>query len=311
MAYFGGDVIRKIRTPGRLKFPTGYTPAAIERVTSVSEGTCLAILNEVIVPNLSDTPPAFEGTGVVTCAGGKYLRLAYASIRKLRELNAEIPVQIWYMNETELTPLESLRKFDNLNVQFCNCQPFFESEFYRHRTGWTSKSIAVKHSPFRHVLFLDADAYPLIDPYEVFSHEDYLTHGMLVFPDGKQCRDSNRLFNALGIKFTAEFAEWEAGQFLLDKVKHWKALQLYSWFNNHGYLFHQLWFGDKDALPLAAIKLEEPFITGNKPTWEGWGYQHYLRDGTAVFRHCLAPKRGDKVEPPVDLQPFLEEYDAK
>lgn len=307
MAYFGGDVIRKIRNPGRLKFPAGYTPSPIERISTISEGTCLSILNEVVIPNLSSTPPAFEGAGVVTCAGGSYLRLAYASIRKLRELNPTIPVQIWHLNQSEVDGKE--RKFDDLNVQFRNCQPFFESEFYRTRTGWSSKSVAVMQSPFQNVLFMDADCYPLVDPVTIFEHSDYEA-GLLVFPDGKQCRDSNRIFNALGIRYEADFWEWEAGQFLVDKVEHWKAIQLYAWMSSHAYLFHNLLHGDKDTLPLAAIKLEEEFVTASRPDWIESGFIHKLTDGTPVFHHMLSPKR-DPVDPPADIQGFYEEYDSK
>lgn len=305
MNYFGGDVIRKIRTPGRLKFPAGYVPTPIERINVVTEGTCLAILNDVVIPNLSSTPPAFEGTGVVTCAGGPYLRLAYASISKLREVNPNIPVQIWHLNNDEIRGAQE--RFKHLDVEFRNCEPLFESEVYRHRTGWSAKSVAVVHSPFRNCLFLDADAYPIVDPEKLFDHPDY-RDGFIAFPDGMQCRDSNRIFNALGIKLTEDFTEWEAGQFLVNKSVHWKSVQLYAWMNKHGYLFHKLQHGEKDLLPLACMKLGEPFVTTKPPSWEGWGYQHYLSDGTPAFHHTLAPKR-DRVLAPPDIEALWKEYD--
>lgn len=305
MSFFGGDVIRRVRPPGRLKFPAGYEPSAIERIGNVSEGTCLSILNEVVLPNLSPTPPAFEGAGVVTCAGGSYLKLAYASISKLRELNKDVPVQIWHIGEAEIDGFE--RRFDHLNVEFRNVVPFFESDFYRSRTGWTSKAVAVMHSPFRHCLFIDADSYPLIDPIEIFAHQDY-REGLLVFPDGKVCRDSNRIFNMLGLAYSEDFWEWEAGQFLLDKVTHWKALQLYGWMSSHAYLFHNVLHGDKDTLPLAALKLGEKFITGNRPDWIDSGFMHKLTDDTLAFHHMLSPKR-DPVPPPPDVQAYYDEWD--
>lgn len=307
MNYFGGDVIRKIRTPGRLKFPAGYVPTPIERINIVTEGTCLAILNDVVIPNLSSTPPAFEGTGVVTCAGGSYLRLAYASISKLREVNASIPVQIWHLNESEVAGHE--HKFDKLNVEFRNAEPHFDREVYRHRTGWSAKSVAVVHSPFDRTLFLDADSHPLLDPLEICAHDDFL-EGLLVFPDGKECRDNNRIFNALGIHYSEDFWEWEAGQFLVEKSTHWKAVQLYAWIAKHGYLFHQVLWGDKEYLPLAAIKMREKFVTSaRRPSWEGWGYRHYLSDGTPAFHHILAPKRGEKVLAPPDIEALWKKYD--
>lgn len=305
MAYFGGDVIRKVRAPGRLKFPAGYVPGPIERISVVTEGTCLSILNEVVIPNLSSTPPLFEGTGVVTCAGGRYLKLAYASISKLRELNPTIPVQIWHLNALEVAGHKC--KFDALDVEFCNCEPVFEEEFYRTRTGWASKAIAVSRSGFRNVLFLDADSYPLIDPEQIFNHADY-SEGFLAFPDGKKCRDSNRIFNTLGIRYAEDFWEWEAGQFLINKAVHWKSVQLYAWMSSHGYLFHNLLHGDKDTLPLAALKLGEKFVTSIRPDWIDSGFIHKLTDGTPAFHHHLSPKR-DPIPALPDIQLLYDEYD--
>lgn len=304
MAHFSTGFIPKIRTPMRPR-NARYT-SDLDRLV-VTEGTCLAILNDVVIPSLSTTPPAFEGTGVVTCAGGKYLKLAYASISKLREVNATIPVQIWHIGPDEV--YGETHKFKDLNVEFHDCVPFFDLENYRHRTGWSAKSVAVKNSPFRHVLFLDADSYPLLDPNDIFAHSDY-ANGMTVFPDGKKCRDTNAIFNALGIKYSDEFWEWEAGQFLVDKVEHWRAVQLYAWLNSHGYLFHRILWGDKDLMPLAALKLGEEFTTAQRPDWIDSGFIHKLTDGTPAFHHCLSPKR-DPVPAPDDLQRYYDEYDKQ
>jgi len=271
------------------------------RVNEVSEGTALSLL-QWVMPQLAEDQPEriYEGTGVVMAAGGNYLRYAFASLSLLRELDPEIPIQIWLLKGE--TPDA---RFDPLNVEWKECEPAFAWEGSFLRTGWAAKALAVKHSPFRHVLLLDADCAPVRSPQDVFSTYAYRSTGLVLFPD--VCNHTKSTFwPAVGLKYLA-VPEHESGQLLIDKSRHWETLKLTMWMNCHKW-FHESAFGDKNLWGVAATKLKIPFSTGDAPKWAGWGIEHYL-EGELAFLHTMDFKRSnDSSIAPENIRQLWDEY---
>lgn len=243
----------------------------------------------------------YKGTGVVMAAGGKYLRYAYASLSILRELDPEIPVQIWTLKGEQPDS-----RFDHLNVEWVESEPYFEYECSYLRTGWASKCLAVKHSPFRHVLLLDADSAPVKAPADLFESYPYRSTGLVLFPDVAEHTHSG-FWPSIGIRYKS-VPEHEAGQVLIDKNRHWETLKLTMWMNCHKW-FHDTAFGDKNLWGIAATKLKIPYSNGESPRWAGWGIEHFL-EGELAFQHLGEEKRnGRHRDAPTKISSLLDEYD--
>lgn len=279
---------------------------SVRKIGRIERPQVKAIL-DLVVTRLDEPIPEFKGFGVVTVAGGKYLRWFWASLRKLRELT-DAPVQCWHLGPRELNhPCVPLMR--EMGVEFVDAIPHMRAENYQSFGGWSAKSISIKHSPFRYALFLDADCFPLIEPESILRREDF-SHGFLAFHDVNKCRRDDFLFHDFGIRFDPNFTEFEAGVQLWDKEANWRALQLFSWCNGRPAPFHRISMGDKDLAPLSFMRLKMPFNVGGKPRWLGdHSIIHSLSDGTPAFQHFLEEKRqGERFSAP-EVAELLAEFD--
>lgn len=271
------------------------------RISEVTPGSALSILHWVMPQLAEELLPAFDGRGVVMAAGGKYLRYAYASLTRLRDLDPHIPIQVWLLKGEEPD-----KRFDPLRVEWKECDPWFTHEGSWLRTGWAAKALAVRHSPYRHTLLLDADSAPVLTPEDLFSSEAYRSTGLVLWPDIRD-HSKNEGWPAIGLKFKC-VPEHEAGQLLIDKNRHWETLKLTMWLNCHK-CWHELFFGDKSLWGLAAMKLKKPFVTADPAQWRGWGIEHFL-DGESAFLHVLEDKRGGlHPETPIEIKELWDEYE--
>jgi hypothetical protein len=282
------------------------TDPDITRIGKISDGSILATL-KFVIPRLNEPLPKMDGRGIVTVAGGKYLKYLWMQVKHVRALS-DLPIICYHLGPQEIQH-PSVEMLEGMGVEFRDALPLMKAEGYTLHgvRGWSAKSIAVKHSPFRHVLFLDADAIPLIDPEEIFAHKDYNT-GFLCFGDIAPCRKSNMLFPSLGIRYDKDWIEAEAGQFLVDKQRFWKAIQLYSFMNGRPKPFHDLAYGDKCLLPLACVKLGMPFTQAPKGEWIHYGIRHHLTDGTPAFEHFTEHKRHGLM--PDGVKKVLQEFES-
>lgn len=278
----------------------------VKRIGKISEGSILATL-KFVIPRLDEPLPKMEGTGIVTVAGGKYLKYLWILVKHVRSLS-DLPIICYHIGQHEIQH-PSVGMLEDMGVEFRDALPLMKAEGYtlHGNRGWSAKSIAVKHSPFRNVLFLDADAIPLIDPEAIFAHRDF-QHGFLAFGDIAPCRKNNMLFPSLGIRYDKDFVEAEAGQFLVDKKRFWKAIQLYSFMNGRPKPFHDLAMGDKTLLQLACRKLGIPFTLSTQQEWMGYGIRHSLTDGTKAFLHAMPEKRGGEAAP--GWSDFFHEFES-
>lgn len=273
---------------------------SVRRIGKIAPGSIRAVLDYVI-PRMNDPMPEMDGFGIVTVAGGaKYLRLLWASVKKTRMVS-DAPIWCFHLGPKEIQHW-CVPMLEDLGVHFVDAIPFMKAENYQSIGGWSAKSIAIMHSPFQRVCFLDADAFALIDPEEI----EFPT-GFMAFRDVTKCRKNDMLFPNLGLKRIPDWVEFEAGQQLWDKKKTWRELQLFSFMNGRKVPFHDLTMGDKDLAPLSFMKLGTPFDEGGIPEWLGYGIRHHLSDGTPAFLHFMPEKRGGPVAP--EVVELLREFD--
>lgn len=280
--------MRRLRPP---TLPKGKPRTDIDRINKVTEGSCQAIVN-FVVGRMNEPVPEAYGDGIVMIAGGPvYLREAYCNISLIREMGCQLPIQIWHLNPEE-APERWRIKFAHLDVEFVDASMVAEQTFIRRLTGWTCKAFAVKHSPFRNVLLLDADCHPARLPEVMFDDWNYQGHGMVCFPDCQRNAPHERIFPCLGLR-VGSVQEHENGLFMIDKVRNWKVVCLMKFFGDHSDFFYRMRHGEKDFWGLAAARLEVPFREGLAPRWaDGFGsLEHYWMDGTLNHHHYIPRKR--------------------
>jgi hypothetical protein len=158
--------------------------------------------------------------------------------------------------------------------------------------SWGLKSYAVLHSPFREVLYLDADAYPVKPIDRLF---DQNREGTLVWYDLAGC-NNNLKWDVYGISPDSGRG-WQGGQWLIDKARCWQALNLYRWLDDWSDYTYRHGYGDQDNLRLAWQATSTPHYSipylGEALPMQG--YQGCLRawdeDGDFVIHHRITDKQ--------------------
>lgn len=208
----------------------------------------------------------YSGRGIVICGGGeKYFPGTYACIRSIRHHGCKLPIELWYMGDIEMD-LHTIGLMKELDVDCINIKDVEKKYPARILCGWESKPYATLHSKFEDVLFLDADNYCLRDPEYLFDTRDYVGFGSLFWPDYDNWILKPDVFELFGIEHRHESA-FESGQYMINKKKSWRALNLSLWYAEHSdYVFNHV-YGDKECFHLAWRWLDD--------RWDKYGDTRY------------------------------------
>jgi alpha 1,2-mannosyltransferase len=233
------------------------------------------------VDQLGAYPDKFSGRGIVICAGGvRYFTCAWVNIAMLRQHGCQLPIEIWYTgNELNQEVIEELGK---LHVVCKNSNDYNAGKLNR----FALKPFAILNSAFKEVLYLDADNNCLTDPTALFDGEQYRTHGAVFWPDFWTMEKSNPMWRIVGAQY-ADSAEQESGQILINKQKHWKAMNLCLYFNIHCNHYYKMLLGDKDTFRFAWMALRAPYCMVGIPVGM-CGFRNVkngLLVGTSMVQH--------------------------
>jgi len=205
-------------------------------------------------------PGGYEGRGIVICAGGvRYFTAAWVCIKMLRRLGCRLAIQLWHLGPKEMTPaMKAL--VEPLGVECVDARKIRKKHPARLLRGWPLKPYAIIHSPFREVLFLDADNVPVVNPEFLFDIPEFKCTGAVFWPDynRKPTEKTKAIWRSCGLHQPGE-PEFESGQILVDKERCWKALQLTLWFNENADFYYQYVHGDKETFHLAFRKLRKSY----------------------------------------------------
>src|SRR5205814_1265833 len=120
----------------------------------------------------------------------------------------------------------------------------------RRLDGWELKVFATLHSPYREVLFLDADCYPCRNPEFLFECREYRARGAVFWPD-IAALDNRLVWPAFGVRDPRRLGSIESGQFLIDKRPSWRPLNLTWFYNDRSDYYYRYCFGDKHTFEVA------------------------------------------------------------
>ncbi|MEM6823158.1 MAG: glycosyltransferase family 9 protein [Verrucomicrobiota bacterium] len=252
-----------------LKFQRARTDSTDSRWSRVTNGDAPLTVRNVAkkleqaactLPKLPDVN--FRGRGIVTCAGGlSYLPSAWVSICMLRQHGCDLPIELWHFKGEVDDRIRAL--LEEKGVQCVECdERITERGGTSVGSGWEMKPKAILYSNFAEVLFLDADNMAVSDPSTLFDSEEFSLTGAIFWPDYTSLASDDPIWKICDIPYRDE-PEFESGQILIDKVRHWKALQLAVWFNRNAGFFRHYFLGDKETFHFAFRFFEIPYSMPN------------------------------------------------
>lgn len=216
------------------------------------------LLADDFIRTIPTYPGGFSGRGIVIAGGGKYFVSTYVTVRVLRHVGCQLPIQIWHFTGEADENMRAL--LDPYSVEWINAETHPKAAAFRfHDTwwkGWQLKAFAILHCSFREILYLDADCYPVRDPSDVFDWKSYCEFGATFFPDvefsaGLLPKDAPAAFGVPDFTDTPN----ESGQLIIHKEWCWRELNLALHYNQMPeFTYRHLW-GDKDTFPLAWHRL--------------------------------------------------------
>lgn len=263
---------------------------------------------------LETTPPRFHGNGIVVAGGGRYTSWAWVTFKLLRELGCTLEGQLWCLTEGEVTPAER-KRFGALSVEVVNASERLITTPHRMLkryiqqrkwlyAGWCLKNYAVELSPWRRVLFMDADCFAADNP-ELLLDDPELRGKSLFFSDVGKHRPHDWGFSHCGLAVPE--TEWESGNKIIDCETGWYGLRLANWMLEHSDVWFSLVHGDKDVDQLAFRMTQVPFQLSLEREWAGWGIRHKWR-GKEWWMHAMAFKRGEHPAPTERIAELFWEF---
>lgn len=208
---------------------------------------------------MPDYPGGREGAGVLYVGGGKYDFGLYLSIRLLREVGCQLPVQIWHRGSAE--PVSNkVRGLPGVTVVDLEAHPLRAS--WRTVGGWQAKMIAGLHCGWKKWIFSDADNYPVSDPTPLIDILDRTP--AILWPDIEH-GDNAIDWKAIGME--RPFGPGtNGGSAAYNAETAWKALQLAHHFDMHSDYYYRVLYGDQDAVRAAFHGANVPFsVIGDRP----------------------------------------------
>jgi hypothetical protein len=250
----------------------------------------------------------FDGKGIAICAGGAAMFTnAYVLLHVLRrELHCKLPIEVWHFGSREMSARMRflLRELDADPV---DANPIIETQQLTIGDGWQLKSLALMQSRFEQVLLLDADQVPERDPELTFSWPEFAETGAVLWPDICALEESNPIWEACGLAKQRTRAI-ESGQILVDKSRHWAALQIALFLNKRADHYYEMVYGDKDLFLMAFLLSGKPFSIVPHLPFSDQPWCLFQRDfaGERLFQHRTGAKWTYR-EPQTEVASFCHE----
>lgn len=246
---------------------------------------------ETVAANHPYPAQKFSGRGLVFSAGGEtHFTNLWVNLCLLRRVHhCTLPVEVWHFGKGEMNA-SMATLLQELGVRVVNGEAFARDLPGNRWRGFALKSLAIIHSGFQEVLFLDADSHPVRDPSFLFEERAYRWTGSCFWPDIWRTNPESKIWEALGLDFVDE-DEWETGQLVIDKSRCWRALKLVEHLNRHFTYYYQHVYGDKMTFYAAWKKLDQPHAMTCHPAKLAStpAYRMLLNqydfDGEVLFQH--------------------------
>lgn len=183
------------------------------------------------------------GRGIVFTAGDHHAPFLMTSIPALRQLGCDLPIEIMYLGDSDLSE-DTRAQLESLpNVVARDLRQMVNDAGWT-LTGWAGKPFAILLSSFREVVFIDADSLFFQNPEVLFRDPSYIDTGALFFKDRLMMPESKKhwLQQILPRPISKQVIHsrfWtgdsghmqESGVVVVDKWKHFVSLLLVTRLN--------------------------------------------------------------------------------
>jgi len=179
----------------------------------------------------------FRGRGIVMTVGNRDAHFLMTTIPALRKLGCELPIEVMYLGDEDLS-IENQQRLESLTgVVTRNLHPLIHNDGWT-PAGWAVKAFAILLCSFREAILIDADSFFFVPPETLFANPGYTSTGALFFRDRRIFPDEERrpFLESLLPEPLSTNAEkspyWtgesghvqESGVVVLDKWRHFVAL---------------------------------------------------------------------------------------
>lgn len=237
-----------------------------------------------------------KSRGIVTTAGGSYFPIFVVSLRMLRRTGTTLPVEVFLADSEEYEESLCEEVLPLLNATCVILSHIFDAvQGSADITRYQFKVFSMMFSSFEEILFLDADAFPVHNPDQLFTSEPFREYGLIAWPDFWGSTTSRIFYDITqqNIPSMLDRASSETGELLLSKKNHQKLLLLAAYYNYYGPSHYYMLLsqgaageGDKETFLAAAGALNETFYATSE------GVQAMGRrnddgsvDGSAMVQH--------------------------
>ncbi|ODV64254.1 alpha-mannosyltransferase [Ascoidea rubescens DSM 1968] len=145
------------------------------------------LVNNLPHKNLLKNKNFYKGNGIVFVGGDDFNWLNLLSIKFLRNMGSNLPIEIFIPNLT-YSP-NDLFFCENILPQY-NAECILLSSYLNEKTlstfsfkGYQYKSLALLFSSFENVLLLDSDNLPVKNPDYIFKNSIFKEKGLFIWPD--------------------------------------------------------------------------------------------------------------------------------
>ena len=197
-----------------------------------------------------------HGRGIVVCAGGyKYFTNAWVSIKMLRHVGCNLPVQLWYVGRSELD-FRMERLMRSLDVECIDAGQYMAAAEGSNLK--TLKAIAISKSSFEEILYLDADNVVVKDPSFLFDLPQYVDKGAVFWPDTEIIAVKDPLWSIFQLPYIEE-PQVEGGQLLVNKRACSRSLQFVEQLNFRAKILYKFAKDGKDLFRFAWRKMGQSY----------------------------------------------------
>ncbi|KPI35181.1 Alpha-1,2-mannosyltransferase MNN23 [Cyphellophora attinorum] len=206
----------------------------------------------------------YSGKGIVIVGGkGADVKRIVVALRALQKHGSKLPVEINYFDDELVdTTRQALTDIYGDKLLFNDLaaedQPW--ATFKVFKDNYQLKTAALVNSRFSEMLLLDSDNIPTRDPATLFESKAYKEFGSVFWPDFPRTRKEHPAWAAFNTPCRRGEYEFETGQALIDKRRHFYHLQFAAWMNTQPY-WREMLLGDKDLFRYAWHALKTDFGT--------------------------------------------------
>ena len=207
--------------------------------------------------------------GIVTTAGGAYLPVLVISLRMLRRTGSHLPVEVFLATRDEYEEYICNTILPSLDAKCTVLSDVLDAVPKSNKIQkYQLKPFAMIFSSFEEILFLDADAFPIVEPELLFEKSPFKDTKFVTWPDFWSSTASPFYYEISSQQIPPMDSRQttKSGEVVISKKTHLRTLLLATYYKFWGPTHYYRLLtqgasgeGDKETFIAAAMSLGEPF----------------------------------------------------